>query len=80
MLSQDFLPLRRLQFKGNVDGVTWYDDFAHHASAIRLTYETLRERYQSIALIIAPTTISQRSSWGLSELKNALMDVSQGLS
>jgi len=35
---------RRMQLYGTVRGVTVYDDFAHHPTAIRLTLEALRAR------------------------------------
>ena len=34
---------RRMEVRGNVNGVTVYDDFAHHPSAIQTTLEGLRE-------------------------------------
>jgi UDP-N-acetylmuramate: L-alanyl-gamma-D-glutamyl-meso-diaminopimelate ligase len=34
---------RRMQFRGRVRGVSVYDDFAHHPTAIRTTLEGLRE-------------------------------------
>jgi UDP-N-acetylmuramate: L-alanyl-gamma-D-glutamyl-meso-diaminopimelate ligase len=35
---------RRMQVKGQAKGVTVYDDFAHHPTAIRTTIEGLRQR------------------------------------
>jgi UDP-N-acetylmuramate: L-alanyl-gamma-D-glutamyl-meso-diaminopimelate ligase len=35
---------RRMQIKGQARGVTVYDDFAHHPTAIRATLEGLRQR------------------------------------
>jgi UDP-N-acetylmuramate: L-alanyl-gamma-D-glutamyl-meso-diaminopimelate ligase len=35
---------RRMQVKGQAGGVTVYDDFAHHPTAIRTTIEGLRQR------------------------------------
>jgi UDP-N-acetylmuramate: L-alanyl-gamma-D-glutamyl-meso-diaminopimelate ligase len=35
---------RRMQLKGEARGVTVYDDFAHHPTAIRTTLEGLRQR------------------------------------
>jgi UDP-N-acetylmuramate: L-alanyl-gamma-D-glutamyl-meso-diaminopimelate ligase len=35
---------RRMEVRGTVDGVTVYDDFAHHPTAIRTTLEGLRRR------------------------------------
>jgi len=38
---------RRLEIRGCVRGVTVYDDFAHHPTAIRLTLQGLRQRLQA---------------------------------
>jgi UDP-N-acetylmuramate: L-alanyl-gamma-D-glutamyl-meso-diaminopimelate ligase len=35
---------RRMQFRGRAAGVTVYDDFAHHPTAIRTTLDGLRQR------------------------------------
>ena len=35
---------RRMEVRGRVDGITVYDDFAHHPTAIALTVEGLRKR------------------------------------
>jgi UDP-N-acetylmuramate: L-alanyl-gamma-D-glutamyl-meso-diaminopimelate ligase len=35
---------RRLQLRGQAGGVTVYDDFAHHPTAIEVTLQGLRER------------------------------------
>src|SRR5438067_4506769 len=35
---------RRMQVRGRAAGVTVYDDFAHHPTAIRATHEVLRQR------------------------------------
>ena len=35
---------RRMQVRGEAHGVTVYDDFAHHPTAIRTTLEGLRQR------------------------------------
>jgi UDP-N-acetylmuramate: L-alanyl-gamma-D-glutamyl-meso-diaminopimelate ligase len=42
---------RRLEVRGEVNGVTVYDDFAHHPTAIRLTLEALRRRVGEARLI-----------------------------
>jgi len=43
---------RRMEVRGKVDGVTVYDDFAHHPTAIALTVEGLRRR-ESTGRILA---------------------------
>jgi UDP-N-acetylmuramate: L-alanyl-gamma-D-glutamyl-meso-diaminopimelate ligase len=35
---------RRMEVKGSVDGITVYDDFAHHPTAIRTTLDGLRQK------------------------------------
>jgi UDP-N-acetylmuramate: L-alanyl-gamma-D-glutamyl-meso-diaminopimelate ligase len=35
---------RRMEVRGTVNGVTVYDDFAHHPTAIRTTLDGLRDR------------------------------------
>ncbi|BAU46612.1 UDP-N-acetylmuramate:L-alanyl-gamma-D-glutamyl-meso-diaminopimelate ligase [Sulfurifustis variabilis] len=42
---------RRLEVRGEANGVTVYDDFAHHPTAIRLTLEALRQRVGDARLI-----------------------------
>jgi UDP-N-acetylmuramate: L-alanyl-gamma-D-glutamyl-meso-diaminopimelate ligase len=42
---------RRLEIRGTVQGVTVYDDFAHHPTAIRLTLAALRARIGPARLI-----------------------------
>ncbi|MDP4200765.1 MAG: UDP-N-acetylmuramate:L-alanyl-gamma-D-glutamyl-meso-diaminopimelate ligase [Bacteroidota bacterium] len=42
---------RRLEKKGEFGGVTVYDDFAHHPTAIRATLQALRQRHPKERLI-----------------------------
>jgi UDP-N-acetylmuramate: L-alanyl-gamma-D-glutamyl-meso-diaminopimelate ligase len=44
---------RRLEVRGNVNGVTVYDDFAHHPTAIATTLEGLRGRVGAQRRILA---------------------------
>ena len=44
---------RRLEVCGQAQGVTVYDDFAHHPSAIRTTLEGLRARIGKARLLVA---------------------------
>jgi UDP-N-acetylmuramate: L-alanyl-gamma-D-glutamyl-meso-diaminopimelate ligase len=44
---------RRMEVRGTQDGVTVYDDFAHHPTAIRTTLDGLRRRLPSGARILA---------------------------
>ena len=47
---------RRMQVRGTARGVTVYDDFAHHPTAIRTTVEGLRQRVgrQRIVAVLEP--------------------------
>ena len=42
---------RRMQLRGEARGVTVYDDFAHHPTAIRTTVEGLRQRVGSARIV-----------------------------
>ncbi len=42
---------RRLEVRGEVDGVTVIDDFAHHPTAVRETLAALRTKYQDRRII-----------------------------
>lgn len=44
---------RRLEFKGEVNGVSVYDDFAHHPTAILATLAALRSKVGGTARILA---------------------------
>ena len=44
---------RRMEVRGTVAGITVYDDFAHHPTAIRTTLDGLRRRLPSQARILA---------------------------
>jgi UDP-N-acetylmuramate: L-alanyl-gamma-D-glutamyl-meso-diaminopimelate ligase len=42
---------RRLEIRGEIDGVTVIDDFAHHPTAVRGTLQALRKKYPGRRLI-----------------------------
>jgi UDP-N-acetylmuramate: L-alanyl-gamma-D-glutamyl-meso-diaminopimelate ligase len=44
---------RRMEVRGSVDGVTVYDDFAHHPTAIETTIAGLRTRIGSASRVVA---------------------------
>jgi UDP-N-acetylmuramate: L-alanyl-gamma-D-glutamyl-meso-diaminopimelate ligase len=44
---------RRMEVRGNVNGITVYDDFAHHPTAIRTTLDGLRRKIGRPARILA---------------------------
>jgi len=44
---------RRLEIIGEADGITLYDDFAHHPTAIRTTLEGLRAKVGDARIVVA---------------------------
>ena len=51
---QDFVSVkRRLENLGSAGGITVYDDFAHHPTAIRTTLEGLRARVGAARIVVA---------------------------
>jgi UDP-N-acetylmuramate: L-alanyl-gamma-D-glutamyl-meso-diaminopimelate ligase len=66
---------RRLEIRGTQNGITVYDDFAHHPSAIRLTLLGLREQLGPEAHIVAvfePRSNTMRQGTMRMQLPNAL--------
>lgn len=63
---------RRLELRGNVNGIQVYDDFAHHPTAIAVTLEALRQRVgkQFITVVLEPRSNSMR----LGVFQNQLAD------
>ncbi len=69
---------RRLEVRGEINGITVYDDFAHHPTAIELTLQGLREKVgaQRIFAILEPRSNTMKmghhkeqlvSSWQLAD-------------
>ncbi len=54
---------RRMEVRGVVDGVTVYDDFAHHPTAIETTLKGLRARVgaQRILAVLEPRSNTMKS-------------------
>ncbi len=69
-------PARRLQLIGRYpeaeSGVTLYDDFAHHPTAIRATLEALQADYPRVLAVFEPASNSMRSGAHLAGLPAAL--------
>jgi len=65
---------RRMEVRGVVDGVTVYDDFAHHPTAIRATIEALRAHVGSdrIIAVLDPASNTMRSGVHRDTLGGAL--------
>lgn len=61
-LNQFVAPKRRLELKGVVNGVSVYDDFAHHPTAIETTLAGLRARVgqQRILAVLEPRSNTMR--------------------
>ena len=53
---------RRMEWRGEVNGITVYDDFAHHPTAIQLTLQGLRDKVESarILAIMEPRSNTMR--------------------
>ncbi|MFW8591829.1 UDP-N-acetylmuramate:L-alanyl-gamma-D-glutamyl-meso-diaminopimelate ligase [Glaciecola sp. 2405UD65-10] len=64
---------RRMEIKGTVNGITIYDDFAHHPTAIATTLDGLRNRVgeQRIIAIIEPRSHTMRMGIHKDELAKA---------
>ncbi len=67
---------RRLEVRGTVAGVTVYDDFAHHPSAIRTTVAGLRERVGAarILAVLEPRSNTMKMGVLKDELAPSLGD------
>ncbi len=67
---------RRLELRDVVNGISVYDDFAHHPTAIALTIEALRERVkkQNIIAVLEPRSNTMRMGIHKNEMISALKD------
>lgn len=65
---------RRLERLGEKDGVTIYDDFAHHPTAIRMTLEGLRRAVGNARILVAlePASNTMRGGYHVDSLPSAL--------
>ncbi len=71
----EFTPVkRRLEKKGEVNGVTVYDDFAHHPTAIRKTITALRQsaRHKRIIAILEMASFTMRQGVHQKQMGEAL--------
>ena len=73
---KQFKPVkRRLQHMGTVRGIDFYDDFAHHPSAIEATMTALKEHFPSrpvIAVVDLGTRSMQNQAYSQSQWQAAL--------
>ena len=67
---------RRLEYKGQVNNVTVYDDFAHHPTAIRTTIEGLRAKVgqQRIFAILEPRSNTMKQGIHQDTLFNSMAE------
>ncbi len=64
---------RRLELRGEADGVRVYDDFAHHPTAIELTVQALREHdHGRVLAVLEPRSNSMRIGSHAAQLAPAL--------
>ena len=70
---------RRLEVRGEVGGVTVYDDFAHHPTAIALTVEGLRRRQPGgrILAVLEPRSNTMKLGVMKAQLPSSLADADQ---
>jgi UDP-N-acetylmuramate: L-alanyl-gamma-D-glutamyl-meso-diaminopimelate ligase len=74
---EGFIPVkRRLEVKYDVDGITIYDDFAHHPTAIEKTLEALvlSQRHQRIIAVLEFASYTMRTGVHKNRMENALAD------
>lgn len=77
---QSFRPVkRRMEVRGKVKGITVYDDFAHHPTAIRLSLQALRQAHRDrrIIAVLEPRSNSMRMGVHQHELAAALNTADQ---
>jgi UDP-N-acetylmuramate: L-alanyl-gamma-D-glutamyl-meso-diaminopimelate ligase len=69
---------RRMEVRGTVNGVTVYDDFAHHPTAIETTIEGLRDRIgrggARILAVLEPRSNTMKQGRMNAQLPDALID------
>ncbi len=65
---------RRLELRGKVNGISVYDDFAHHPTAIAVTIEALRQKVgqQRIIAVLEPRSNTMRMGVHKDDLVSAL--------
>lgn len=77
-ILEQFKPVkRRLEVKSDKHGVTIYDDFAHHPTAISKTIQALRQskRHKRILLVLQFASYTMRSGVHAESMANTLSQV-----
>jgi UDP-N-acetylmuramate: L-alanyl-gamma-D-glutamyl-meso-diaminopimelate ligase len=75
---EEFTPVkRRLEVKSNKHGITVYDDFAHHPTAIRCTIDALKrsKKHARIFAVLEFASYTMRMGMHASEIGQALAPV-----
>lgn len=74
------LPRRRMELKGVVNGISVYDDFAHHPTAIATTIAGLRAKVGAarILAVLEPRSNTMKMGVHQAELANALVQADLG--
>jgi UDP-N-acetylmuramate: L-alanyl-gamma-D-glutamyl-meso-diaminopimelate ligase len=72
---------RRLEVRAEVNGITLYDDFAHHPTAIATTLEGLRARVKSarIIAVLEPRSNTMRMGVHADHLGNSLQTADRAI-
>ena len=68
---------RRMELRGEVNGISVYDDFAHHPTAIKTTLQGLRDKVgndQRIIAILEPRSNTMKMGFHARDLPDALAD------
>jgi UDP-N-acetylmuramate: L-alanyl-gamma-D-glutamyl-meso-diaminopimelate ligase len=70
---------RRMEVRGVVNGITVYDDFAHHPTAINTTMQGLRRKVgkKRIIAVLEPRSNTMKLGTHREPLKNSLIDAQQ---
>lgn len=65
---------RRLEKRGEVNGICVYDDFAHHPTAVKFTLSTLQEKYpnQRIIAVLEPRSNTMKTGFFAAPLAASL--------
>lgn len=77
---ETFTPVkRRLEVKSDHHGITVYDDFAHHPTAIGKTIQALRHsgRHQRILVVLEFASFTMRTGLHMQEISTALAEVDE---
>ena len=64
---------RRQEFLGTINGVSFFDDFAHHPTAMDLTIESFKQKFnEDLTIIFEPASATARSNIFQNEFQKVL--------